>query len=523
MMRNLSYPRHTMRNPSHPRILLRASLLAATAALASASTAAAADPPAAFVCDATSRSAGSPRPANASGVAVADQFAAAEATVKQPDRLCGPASTAGVPPADATTSLLRRKERSSEPGSRVRGVAIDNALGAHAFDLGRPNGLLLPTAVDKNVSPAALDFQSHGVDRYQCRVARAAGKASSFPFKGAVVSLTDADGATRDYEVLRPKRLCAAADVSGETRKNAGWHLACYDARAASTARENGLHVNDGLDALTLNRGATKEICLPSRAVYACNGAPELCDRRYDEVSYATTHNAMSNAEDAFGGPNQQYAVTRQLADGVRGLMLDTHYDAGQTMLCHAFCVLGKRPLVATLTDIREFLDSHPYEIVSIIFESYVSANDTRIAFEAAGLAPNLHTQPVAAPWPTLREMIAADRRLVVFTDSQGGTYGWYHDVWSYAFETHYSFATPADLSCTPNRGNPANRLFILNHFLTQIFGSPMLAEQINHNPLFIDRAGACAAANAALPNFVTVDFHDIGDTLQVVDALNGL
>ena len=512
-----------MRNPRHPRIPILPTLLAATAALACAAAATAADPPAAFVCDTTSRSTGSARPGTVSGLAVADQFAAAEATVKQPDRLCAPASTAGVPPTDAATSLLRRKERSSEPGSRVRGVAIDNALGAHAFDLGRPNGLLVPTAVDAIASPAALDFQSHGVDRYQCRVARAAGKASSFPFKGAVVSLTDADGATRDYEVLRPKRLCAAADVAGEPKKNAGWHLACYEARAAATGRENGLHVNDGFDALTLNRGATKEICLPSRAVYACNGAPELCDRRYDEVSYATTHNAMSNAADAFGGPNQQYAVTRQLADGVRGFMLDTHYDAGQTMLCHAFCVLGKRPLVATLTDIREFLESNPYEIVSIIFESYVSANDTRIAFEAAGLMPYLHAQPVAAPWPTLREMIAADRRLVVFTDSQGGTYGWYHDVWSYAFETHYSFATPADLSCTPNRGNPSNRLFILNHFLTQTFGSPALADQINHDPLFIDRANQCAAEDAHLPNFVTVDHYQIGDVFPVVDALNGL
>ena len=55
------------------------------------------------------------------------------------------------------------------------------------------------------------------------------------------------------------------------------------------------------------------------------------------------------------------------------------------------------------------------------------------------------------------------------------------------------------------------------------MFGSPTLAEQINHNPLFIDRANACAAANAALPNFVTVDFYNIGDTLAVVDALNGL
>lgn len=511
-----------MRNPNHARLLFA---LAATAALATtaASSAIAATPLSAFVCNAATRKAGTPKPAPVPVFAVGDQFATVGATVKQVDRLCAPVSTAGTPPADGTTHLVRRSEKAGGPSAKIRGVAVENALGSHSLDLGRPSSLLAPSAVDANSAPAPLDFASHTVDRYACRTARFAGKASDFPAKGATVALTDADGMTQDYEILRPKRLCAAADVGADAKKNAAWHLACYEARAATVVRTSGLQVNDGFGAQVLNGAATKEVCLPSRAVYACNGAPELCDRRYDEVSYATTHNAMSNEEDGFSAPNQKFSVAHQLADGVRGLMLDTYLDGGTTMLCHAFCVLGKRPLVDTLTDIREFLESHPYEIVSIIFESYISANDTRLTFEAAGLTPYLHAQPVASAWPTLREMIATDRRLVVFTDNQGGTYDWYHDVWAYAFETHYSFATPAALSCTPNRGNPANNLFILNHFLTQTFGSPTLAEQINHDPLFIDRANQCAADDAHLPNFVTVDHYQIGDVFPVVDALNGL
>lgn len=510
-----------MRNPNHCHRLL---VIAAGAVLAAAaSSAVAAAPPSAFVCNAAARKAGTPKPLPVPVFSVADQFAQVDATVKQIDRLCAPASTTGTPPADVTTHLVRRIEKAAAPPAKIRGVAVDNVLGAHALDLGRPSSLLAPTAVDANTPPAPLDFSSHAVDRYACRSARFAGKASDFPAKGAIVPLTGADGTTRDYEILRPKRLCAAADVAADAKKNAGWHLACYEARAASVVRADGLHVNDGFGTQVLNGTATKEVCLPSRAVYACNGAPELCDRRYEQVAYATTHNAMSNEEDGFSAPNQKFSVTHQLADGVRGLMLDTYLDGGTTMLCHAYCTLGKRPLVATLNDIRTFLESHPYEIVTIIFESYISANDTRLTFEAAGLMPYLHAQPVAAPWPTLREMIATDRRLVVFTDNQGGTYDWYHDVWDYAFETHYSFSTPADLSCTPNRGNPANHLFILNHFLTQLFGSPLLAEQINHDPLFIDRANQCAAEDAHLPNFVTVDHYQIGDVFPVVDALNGL
>jgi hypothetical protein len=40
--------------------------------------------------------------------------------------------------------------------------------------------------------------------------------------------------------------------------------------------------------------------------------------------------------------------------------------------------------------------------------------------------------------------------------------------------------------------------------------------------PLFIDRARQCEAVGDDLPNFVAVDFYDIGDLFDVVDALNG-
>jgi hypothetical protein len=43
----------------------------------------------------------------------------------------------------------------------------------------------------------------------------------------------------------------------------------------------------------------------------------------------------------------------------------------------------------------------------------------------------------------------------------------------------------------------------------------------VNHNPLFIDRAEQCEEEGNALPNFVTVDFYDIGDLFDVVESLN--
>jgi hypothetical protein len=255
-----------------------------------------------------------------------------------------------------------------------------------------------------------------------------------------------------------------------------------------------------------------------------CNGADALCDRRFDEVAYATTHNAMSNAEDGFQGPNQHFSIARQLADGVRALMLDTYLYEGDVYLCHADCsFLGRRPLLDGLAEIKDFLDRHPREVVSIIFESYAPAADTAAVFEAAGLTDYVHTQIRGEAWPTLGEMIESGRQLVVFTDNDAGDPPWYHYVWDFAFETPFSFERPEDFSCRKNRGSLENPLFILNHFLTRTFGRPELARMVNFDPLFIERAEQCMSEHGRLPNFVTVDFYDIGDVFGVVDALNGL
>ncbi len=271
--------------------------------------------------------------------------------------------------------------------------------------------------------------------------------------------------------------------------------------------------------------------------ITGCNGSVSLCQRSYADVAYATAHNAMSSATDGWIGPNQQWDVPAQLTAGVRALMLDTYragdlnafgnpevpgVDPDTGYLCHALCVLGSQPLADGLGEIADFLDANPGEVVSIIIETYLDNGLTHAGFETAGLLDDVYVHLGATPWPTLGELVDAGTRLVVFQDrSTDATYPYLHNIWQHAFETHFTNAVPADFSCDPNRGNIGNELFILNHFLTEVFGSPTLAAQVNHNPLLIDRAIACGAVHNTMVNFVTVDFVDIGDTLATVAILN--
>lgn len=272
--------------------------------------------------------------------------------------------------------------------------------------------------------------------------------------------------------------------------------------------------------------------------VSGCNGSHDLCSRSYDQVRYATAHNAMSNASNGWTGPNQNLDVPAQLALGIRGLMLDTYRagdlsqfgsiqvpdaDPDASFLCHSVCSIGKQPLLEGLSEIREYLDGNPGAVVTLIIESYLNHELTASAFNAANLTPYAY-QHSGGSWPTLGQMADAGTRLIVMQDvSVNPSYPWLLNVWDHAFETHFSAAVPEDFSCADNRGSPSSDLFIFNHFLTSIFGSPALAEQVNYNPLLLDRVNECETLYATPANFVTVDFVDIGDTMFTINALNEL
>jgi hypothetical protein len=411
-------------------------------------------------------------------------------------------------------------------------VQILNDLGELYVDAKpRPKLLLVPTATDLAIDPVAPDPENHAVDHYRCHKATTSKDAVPF-LKGQQIAVDGLPDGPDLFDVKKPHQLCEPVDALGLPIENAANHLMCYRVkRAAGEPKYQpvlGVHVNNQFDPATIDTKKEFEICLPSLAIGSCNVFPELCDRAFDAIAHPTTHNAMSNEEEGWLGPNQTFSLTHQLDDGIRALMLDTWYFGGATVLCHGGDVLpcnvtGMKPLVDGLTEIREFLERRPNEVVSIIFESYISEADTLSDFIASGLVDYVRAQPIGDPWPTLRELIESGERLIVFTDDSGASLPWHHYVWDFAWETDFSFQEPADFSCNINRGSMSNSLFILNHFLTNFIGSPAAADMVNHNPLFIDRAEQCRTESGRLPNFVTVDFYDIGDLFDVVDSLNGL
>ncbi len=286
-----------------------------------------------------------------------------------------------------------------------------------------------------------------------------------------------------------------------------------------------------------------------------CNGHAELCDRPINEIAYAASHNSMSIAEYGWIWPMHDGTLTDQLDAGVRALLIDTHYidgpqereellealpeksqrvaqEAFQTItepgrdgeyMCHQLCGLGWSDLESGLEEIRLFLEENPRELLFLIIQDEISAEDTLQVGAASGLEPYIYTHPEGEAWPTLGELIDKNERLIVMAENEGPPPDWYTNAWDVTEETPYTFVMPDQFSCEPNRGGTGKPFFLLNHWIQR--GSPNRVDgaRVNAYDFLLDRAQECEEARGKMPNFVAVNWYRQGDLFDVVDTLNGV
>lgn len=279
----------------------------------------------------------------------------------------------------------------------------------------------------------------------------------------------------------------------------------------------------------------------PPPADRACNGGESLCDRRYDQVAYAATHNAYSYAE---GGPvkysfaNQDRPIPDQLAYGIRALGIrpcpyqgsddDEKGKVYTTHNCSLKGLLGQEPLVDVLAQVRVFLEQNPREVVTLLAESSSSPAEVAAVFAEAGLDPFLYEHDAAAGWPTLRAMIERNRRLVVFNDSEDKARPpWQLFMWDFIVDTDYNVTDPSRFSCAFYRGKPANDLYFINQFVYEklnddiVIPSKTRAQVANEPAAAEARARQCQGETGRRVNFVYVDWFGQGNVKAAVDALN--
>ncbi|MBV7698561.1 PI-PLC domain-containing protein [Streptomyces sp. TRM70350] len=283
---------------------------------------------------------------------------------------------------------------------------------------------------------------------------------------------------------------------------------------------------------------------------------PPQDQRTLDQVTFLTSHNAYANGVD--GGfappfvnlaPNQSRGLTQQLADGVRGFMLDIHQTPDGAILCHNSCTLVSRPVAlwVDLQRIVDFLRAHPDQFVTVFLEDYVDPGVLRAELARVNGLDDVLYRPDRAGvrqngWPRLADLVAANDRLLIFTDhsrSADQSAGLTRDSFGVMYqrewtvENYWSMGSgigSSDWSCYSRwydagtnipltRTEPGFRpLFVMNHFRDV----PITATVRNDNTKLADRARRfCQPAARKKPNFLAVDRYELGDSASAVNALN--
>lgn len=291
----------------------------------------------------------------------------------------------------------------------------------------------------------------------------------------------------------------------------------------------------------------------------ACNNSPSLCSKSYANVTYLGAHDSAfvsnsSNSYDVSG--NQYFNSTVQLNAGVRLLQAqiqrENDSDSSSPLhLCHTECSLYDAGTVESwLTEVKTWMDSNPNEVVTILLVNGPNAEASEIgeSFTNSGITKYSYTPSSSTPssWPTLQSMISANTRLVTFiaslSSNTGATY--LLNEFDYVWENNYQVTDASNFTCTPDRpsavagslssAKSSGRMFLMNHFLDQdqLFGiqTPNFDAANSTNSADVSTVGSlgnsaqsCAASYGANPNYLLVDWFNVGPAIQTADSLNGV
>jgi hypothetical protein len=323
--------------------------------------------------------------------------------------------------------------------------------------------------------------------------------------------------------------------------------------------------------------------------VAGINAQPaELLDRKYNEFAQVLVHNATSHDYEHSLVADQNKSFDEILNYGFRAFKLPLHtpvkYGRGSDVVWVAHLNddlvkkvvdkimdqpivpnalkgsvesfvqdimwdeidLTKMTLADFLVKIKAFLEGNPKEIVTFFLDTHNIpdvSNAIYKVFKTTGVDKYLYTQDAEKEWPTLREMIKKNQRIVVFFDDPVAAGVPFMRDSDWKFENGYEYHSVAALEaedCLKDFSSPAgvvnaasyvasagpkNKFFKMNHFITKgAAGNRDEAFKANSYNSIMNSVKKCLAARGGMyPNFIHLDFVDQNyeDIKRVIADIN--
>lgn len=291
-----------------------------------------------------------------------------------------------------------------------------------------------------------------------------------------------------------------------------------------------------------------------STSTVACNNSPDLCGRKYSNITHMGAHDAAflrdSSTDNSVAG-NQYYNATKALSAGIRLLSAQVHNSNGTLELCHTTCaLLDAGSLESWLSKIKGWLDDNPNEVVTILL---VNSDDEDVSsfgavYESSNISTYGYTPSTTSAsndWPTLQTMIDDDTRLVTFIAAinYSTTYPYLLNEWDYVFETAYEVTSYTEFNCSLDRPTSLSSsssaissgyLGLMNHFLYKSLTSTTMLPNVDDidttnsdnsslSGSLAWEAYECDSEWGQAPTFMLVDFYSEGPAVSTADEINGI
>jgi hypothetical protein len=255
---------------------------------------------------------------------------------------------------------------------------------------------------------------------------------------------------------------------------------------------------------------------------------------RLDQVAYLGAHNAHANVEEGFVYAQQLWSLENQLKRGVRHFLLDIWLDKGQLLLCHNKCTISKllklgrkhKDLRSALVLMKNWLDKHPDEIITLELENYTTGDQTyEVIKSVPGLEPYIlkHSdyEPLSykGKWPTIQNLVNRNKRLIIFDTRDNENYAF--DTNLYMIRNMYGTLNVDKAARLREVKRPNRGLYQLNYFGTITSPSPRYnrPEKLKELLKRVQEKGVVPSGKN--PNFIALDFVDRGNAMKWVNELN--
>ncbi|KAF8183667.1 PLC-like phosphodiesterase [Pholiota molesta] len=283
-----------------------------------------------------------------------------------------------------------------------------------------------------------------------------------------------------------------------------------------------------------------------------CNGHADLCDRKYGNTTFLGSHDSFAISGNPFAlARNQEVNLKAQLTLGVRMLQAQGHMVGNELHFCHTSQSLGLfdgGSVEKYLKKVKRFLDRHPNEVLTLILTNPENVSIGKVwksIFDKTGMSEIAYVppQPIMSrdDWPTLGEMIDANKRVVVFMDhgaenrnnpSVDFILPQFQMMWEDTYDpTNQAFPCKVDRTSGPLA--PSQQLSLINHNLNaNIFpiGRGILIPDRLNSPRtngissILKHSAHCAPfVEDRNPNFVMLDYVNVGQGFAAVNRLNGI